>query len=44
MKVRTAEELSEAFREAGFEGVEAKIDPESGLACIVGRKDGGGGL
>ena len=44
MRVRTAEELKEAFREAGFAGVEAKTAPESGLVCVVGRKEVGGGL
>lgn len=43
MWVRTPEELAEAFRGAGFAGVEAKVDSKSGLACVVGRKDVGGG-
>lgn len=44
MRVRSAEELAEAFREAGFAGVEAKTDAKSGLVCVVGRKEVGGGL
>lgn len=42
MKVRTPEELAAAFREAGFAGVRTKLDAKSGLACVVGMKDGGG--
>ena len=44
MRVRTAEELKEAFCEAGFAEVEAKIDAKSGVVCVVGRKEVGGGL
>ena len=38
MKVRTAAELAEAFRGAGFADVEAKEDVTRGLVCVIGRK------
>jgi ubiquinone/menaquinone biosynthesis C-methylase UbiE len=38
MRVRTAAELAEAFREAEFAEVEAKEDAKSGMVCVVGRK------
>lgn len=44
MHVHTAVELASAFREVGFAGVAAKVDPKSGIACVFGRNDGGGGL
>ena len=44
MHVRTAVEMASAFREVGFAGVAAKVDPKSGIACVFGRNDGGGGL
>ena len=44
MQVRTAGELAEAFRAAGFAGVEAVEDAKRGLVCVRGRKDVGGGM
>lgn len=40
---RGLREMRRVLREGGFAAVEAKVDSKSGLACVVGRKDVGGG-